>query len=74
MERVVVHGHSITPTFLREVLSNRIALDTGSYKCGRVSAAIFKADQMSEFVCARIVGDEKEILQFDRWVKPLSLD
>jgi len=39
-EKIVVHGHSITQTGLPEVLPNRIAVDTGSYQTGRISAAI----------------------------------
>lgn len=63
MERMVVHGHSITPSLLPEVHSNRIALDTGSYKSGRISAAIFAGDTLVEFVCAR--SSLGEILRFD---------
>jgi serine/threonine protein phosphatase 1 len=72
LERTVVHGHSITSTFLPEVHSNRIALDTGSYKSGRVAAAIFHDDQVSGFVCAKAEGDQEQILVFDSHMEILE--
>ncbi len=40
---LVIHGHSITPSFKPEVHKHRIAIDTGSYRLkGKISAAIFE--------------------------------
>lgn len=40
---LVVHGHSITPSFKPEIHKHRIAIDTGSYRLkGKISAAIFE--------------------------------
>ncbi|CAN7707740.1 metallophosphoesterase [Rhizobium sp. LjRoot98] len=57
-EKVIVHGHSITPTGLPEVFSNRIAIDTGSYKTGRITAAIFEHDVLVGFHCAELTGKD----------------
>lgn len=43
-EKVVVHGH--TPTPIPEVRPNRIGIDTGAYKSGRLTALVLEgADQ-----------------------------
>lgn len=64
-EKMIVHGHSITPSELPEVHSNRIAIDTGSYRTGRVTAAIFRDDILIGFVSAEIDGDGERIRRFD---------
>lgn len=38
-EKIVVHGHTVTASRRPEVYSNRIALDTGAYETGTLSAA-----------------------------------
>ena len=51
MEKIIVHGHSITETSFPEIHPNRIALDSGSYKTGRISAAVFDDDVLVGFFC-----------------------
>lgn len=50
--RIVVHGHTITKFELPEVRSNRIAIDTGAFDSGRLTAAWFKPDGSSGFTMA----------------------
>lgn len=64
-EKIVVHGHTITETEWPEVYPNRIAIDTGSYRTGRISAAIFDNDHLAGFVCAQ---------QTETGITTLSLD
>ncbi|KQY10888.1 hypothetical protein ASE23_07045 [Rhizobium sp. Root73] len=64
-EKMIVHGHSITPSELPEVHSNRIAIDTGSYRTGRITAATFHDDLLRGFVSAEIDSDGQRIRQFD---------
>ena len=47
----VVHGHTITDSLRPEIYSNRIALDTGAYRSGRLTAAVIRNDQLSHFLC-----------------------
>ncbi|MCM2396057.1 hypothetical protein NBH19_08185 [Rhizobium sp. S95] len=51
---VVLHGHTITKSLWPEVYSNRIALDTGAYRTGRLSAAVVRRDALSHFVCTEL--------------------
>jgi len=44
LEKRIVHGHTIRPT--PEIFPNRIALDTGAYASGVLSAAILCGDQV----------------------------
>lgn len=71
-EKVVVHGHSITPSELPEVHSNRIALDTGSYRTGRISAAVFKNDYLSGFTVAEVTEAGSKVRYFDAEVKEVA--
>lgn len=48
---IVVHGHSITPSRMPEVRTNRIAIDTGAYGTGRLTAAVFEKNTLSSFMC-----------------------
>jgi predicted phosphodiesterase len=48
---IVVHGHSITPSRMPQVNSNRIAIDTGAYGTGRLTAAVFERNSLSHFLC-----------------------
>lgn len=50
--RTVVHGHTITRYELPEVRSNRIALDTGSFATGKLTAARFGRDGSTHFFMA----------------------
>ncbi|CDN53832.1 Serine/threonine protein phosphatase [Neorhizobium galegae bv. officinalis bv. officinalis str. HAMBI 1141] len=65
LEKMIVHGHSITPSELPEVHPNRIAIDTGSYRTGRITAAIFCDDFLHGFISAEINGDGKRVRRFD---------
>ncbi len=51
---VVLHGHTITKSLRPEVYANRIALDTGAYRTGRLSAAVIRQDALSHFVCTEL--------------------
>lgn len=64
-EKMIVHGHSITPSELPEVHSNRIAIDTGSYRTGRITAAIFRDDVLSGFVSAEIASEGERVRRFN---------
>lgn len=43
-EKVIVHGHSVVP--VPQVLPNRVALDTGAYATGVLSAAALDGDRL----------------------------
>lgn len=64
-EKVIVHGHSITASRLPEVHANRIALDTGAYGTGRLSAAVFENEELRGFICAEMDGELPAIRRFD---------
>ncbi len=53
-DHIVVHGHTITNSLRPEVYNNRIALDTGAYRSGRLSAAVISQDKLSHFVCTKL--------------------
>lgn len=72
MERVIVHGHSITPSERPEVFNNRIAIDTGSYRTGRISAAIFENDILTGFVSAEVVDGTSIVTTYDAHAEPLA--
>ncbi|NTG20707.1 serine/threonine protein phosphatase [Agrobacterium rhizogenes] len=50
-EKIIVHGHTPTETDLPEIYPNRIAVDTGAYATGRLTAAVFKKDIAPRFIC-----------------------
>ena len=54
---VIVHGHTITPEV--ESLPNRIGIDTGAFRSGRLSAVVLEEDQRW-FLEARGDGDDKQ--------------
>jgi serine/threonine protein phosphatase 1 len=64
-EKIVVHGHTITKSELPEIHQNRIALDTGSYRTGRIAAAIFVDDQVSGFIVSEATKHGDKIMRFD---------
>lgn len=64
-EKTVVHGHTITDSELPEVHGNRIAIDTGSYRTGRISAAVFADDELAGFICAEKINGNPVIRRFD---------
>jgi len=71
-EKMIVHGHSITPSELPEVHSNRIAIDTGSYRTGRITAAIFDNDVLREFVSAENDAHSQRIRRFDHTAREIE--
>ncbi|MCJ8054674.1 metallophosphoesterase [Shinella curvata] len=48
--KVVVHGHSVTPSLGCEIARHRIGIDTGAYKTDRLSAIHIKPDGHVEFL------------------------
>lgn len=56
---IVVHGHTITASLWPEILANRVALDTGAYRTGRLSAALIRKDELLHFVCTHVTSDGK---------------
>jgi len=54
--KVVIHGHSITPTCLPEVYGHRIALDTGAYKTGLLTAVQIGSDGEPTFIGSTSFG------------------
>ena len=49
-EQIVVHGHTPTASGLPEIYPNRIALDTGAFKSGHLTAAVFEDNRLSHFL------------------------
>ena len=64
-DHVVLHGHTITKSLRPEIHANRIALDTGAYRSGRLSAAVIVRDALSHFVCTKL-GTSGEI-EVEQW-------
>lgn len=65
LSHVVLHGHTITKSLRPEIHSNRIALDTGAYRSGRLSAAVIKGDELSHFLCTELT--ETGLIQVGEW-------
>ena len=55
-DHVVLHGHTITASLRPEIHANRIALDTGAYRTGRLTAAVIRDDALSHFVSTEVDG------------------
>lgn len=64
-EKTVVHGHTITESGLPEIHRNRIAIDSGSYRTGRISAASFIDDELAGFFCVELWEGKPVIRRFD---------
>lgn len=64
-DHVVLHGHTITKSLRPEVYSNRIALDTGAYRTGRLSAAVIRGDELSHFLCTELT--ESGAIHVNEW-------
>lgn len=62
---VVLHGHTITTSLRPEIYANRIALDTGAYRTGRLSAAVIRHDELSHFVCTELT--ESGAIEVGEW-------
>nr|WP_156538352.1 metallophosphoesterase [Agrobacterium vitis] len=65
LDHVVLHGHTITKSLRPEVYSNRIALDTGAYRTGRLSAAVIRHDELLHFVCTELT--ESGSIEVGEW-------
>lgn len=50
--KMIVHGHTPTESALPEIHRNRIAVDTGAYYSGRLTAAVMETDGARRFICA----------------------
>jgi serine/threonine protein phosphatase 1 len=48
--RIVIHGHTITDSELPEQRYNRIAIDTGAFATGKLTAARFSPSGETEFI------------------------
>lgn len=48
--KVVVHGHSVTPSLQCEIARHRIGIDTGAYETDKLSAIHIKPDGSVEFL------------------------
>ncbi len=48
--KTIVHGHSITADHMPEVHPNRIAIDTGAYKSGNLTALALKGAESPRFI------------------------
>ena len=64
-DHVVIHGHTITQSLRPEIYPNRIALDTGAYRTGRLSAAAIRRGGFSHFVCTELT--EAGAIQVGEW-------
>lgn len=64
-EKTVVHGHTITDSGLPEVHRNRIAIDTGSYRTGRISSAVSVDDELAGFICSEKIDGTPVIRRFN---------
>lgn len=51
-EMTIVHGHTPTETDLPEIYPNRIAVDTGAYATGRLTAVVIETDKVPRCICA----------------------
>lgn len=65
LPKTIVHGHTITNSEMPEVHQNRIALDTGSFSTGRISAALFVDDILNGFVVAEVTAHGESVRFFD---------
>jgi len=48
--KIIVHGHAITEKFKPEIHPNRIAVDTGAYWSGKLTACVLKGNEPPRFV------------------------
>ncbi|WP_244475269.1 metallophosphoesterase [Rhizobium sp. Leaf341] len=62
---MVLHGHTITASLRPEIHVNRIALDTGAYRSGRLTAAVIRDDALSHFVSTEV--SQEGAIQVGTW-------
>jgi serine/threonine protein phosphatase 1 len=76
--KVIIHGHSVTDSYKPEVYPNRIAIDTGAYESGRLTAAHIRPNGDISFL-ATVQGkrgiDVQDILplRFGPWSEAETL-
>ena len=61
LPKIVVHGHTKTPSLLPEIHSNRIALDTGAVQSGHLTCAVFDGDAPPRFLATDDHGRNIEV-------------
>jgi serine/threonine protein phosphatase 1 len=66
LEKIVVHGHTITGSTLPEIYENRVALDVGSYRTDKIAAAIFVDDELDGFFVSQVTASLSEVRRFDK--------
>lgn len=70
LEKTVVHGHTVTESFLPEVHPNRIAVDTGAVRSGHLTCAILgENDTEPRFLATDDSGTRVKVTE----VRPLFL-
>lgn len=50
LPKTVVHGHTVTESFLPELHANRIAIDTGAVRSGHLTCAVFDGTAAPRFL------------------------
>lgn len=68
LQKIVVHGHTMTQSSLPELHRNRIALDTGAVRSGHLTCAVFDGDAPPRFLATDDQGPEVEVCA----VRPLD--
>ena len=71
LEKIVVHGHTITGSSLPEIYDNRVALDVGSYRTDKIAAAIFVDDELDGFFVSQVTASLSEVRRFDKQMKEI---
>jgi diadenosine tetraphosphatase ApaH/serine/threonine PP2A family protein phosphatase len=61
LPKTVVHGHTVTGSYLPEIHPNRIALDTGAVFSGHLTCAIFDEDGPPRFLATGDHGATVEV-------------
>jgi serine/threonine protein phosphatase 1 len=80
LDKIVVHGHTVTTSGLPELMKNRIALDTGAYDSGLLTAFQISLDGRQAFLGSSRSGvqiiqphaEVNTIPQGDNTIHPLS--
>ena len=50
LPKIVVHGHTVTDSFLPELHANRIAIDTGAVRSGHLTCVVFDGTAEPRFI------------------------
>lgn len=68
LPKIVVHGHTMTESFLPELHANRIALDTAAVHSGHLTCAVFDGDSPPRFLATDDHGAAIEVSE----IRPLD--